>query len=801
MSVVPTSATPGQRFMVDATEPSPDGDERSNSFVDYISSGDFRVAVFVILSAVLCFLPLLTAAYTTGGNVDQWGAGVDAATIASVLSSSIYRETAVASLALIVPATLDSLFDVLFPKSAELLARKSVGLGRLERWVFTVGIALPTGTVFFPYATTKAIAAVYFVNSVFAMTALCSGAVLMFLSRKCPDYWTPATTWRTLGCLAAGAVVHSVSCAGNASLVAANGASASVLFAVGYVLLGLGAAQFAATNASWLAQVARTVFNARARTSSSISAVHVKTKVSQAIVPAVLMASALCTLVVAAALPAMQIVSGGSFSEWHMVVINFLIMAASLTALLVEARLQKFQIMLGLDTLSTRRAFVRYVSHEVRTPLNVMSLGLDLLEEELSEDTSAVSEEYLQSVKQVQESCRQAVGVMNDLIQYDSVQDGEIELQKTTVNALQMVRDNIRPFRFQAEQNRVTLLCDFLNAGESDSRLGQWPSGAASHDEGHSQSRADSMSMKAAKLLDSTGDLEVVRRALVDVDGPKINQVIRSLVFKAVECSPPGSTVTVTVRLAKRMGPAVVDAEQDDDDDDGQVRRTRFFTDDSGFTLLMRLWATVRGWCGGRGVRPAPSDATLRARRNADNSMAMVPTLVPTFAVAANAAAVAAPAGNGSSPTAGGGGGGVVHIAPFVPQDSIRGVGKVRDLSTRNAPRSNPHSEAHAHANAPVLGLDTSNARLRAPPPAAGSRAGSRAGSSRRLQQSMSHRPSRILPMLSSMKSSMMNAVRPRSVHDDGSGDRERRERYALSQVFSTRPTRHELFLPSPRQM
>jgi hypothetical protein len=171
---------------------------------------------------------------------------------------------------------LDSLFDVFFPRSTTLLARKSVGLGRLERWLFTVGIALPTGTVFFPYATAKTISSVYFVSSVFAMTVLCNGAVLMFLSRKCLDHWTPGVTWRTLGCLAAGSVVHAVGCAGNTTLVAADGATASAAFAVGYVLLGLGVAQFVVTSATWLAQIVRAVVRARTRTTSSIGDVHVK---------------------------------------------------------------------------------------------------------------------------------------------------------------------------------------------------------------------------------------------------------------------------------------------------------------------------------------------------------------------------------------------------------------------------------------------------------------------------------------------------------------------------------------------
>ena len=188
-----------------------------------------------------------------------------------------------------------------------------------------------------------------------------------------------------------------------------------VLLALGYALLGMATLIFLTVSGSWWNEVMR--LWGGPRTSSSVSDVHVKLKIGQSIVPAVYILSIVLLLIVAATLPALLNIES-YLMESSLVLLNFLTMAASLTTLVVETRLKKFQIIVGLDALATRRAFVRYISHEVRTPLNIISLGLDLLEDELKEDDSnELNVDYVASVQQVQDSCRVAVGIMNDLIQ------------------------------------------------------------------------------------------------------------------------------------------------------------------------------------------------------------------------------------------------------------------------------------------------------------------------------------------------------------------------------------------------
>ena len=159
---------------------------------------------FVIIAAFIAFLPLFAALQTTNDISNS-------PSIAVILTSSSYRESAVASLALILPTAIDSIFDILFRHSDQLMEHKSIGLSKLERWLFIIGIALPSGTVFLPLSVCETVGFVYFVSSIYAMVTLCIGSMLVFYSRKCADKWTKKNTWWALVFVCLACMVHSIS--------------------------------------------------------------------------------------------------------------------------------------------------------------------------------------------------------------------------------------------------------------------------------------------------------------------------------------------------------------------------------------------------------------------------------------------------------------------------------------------------------------------------------------------------------------------------------------------------------------
>ena len=178
-----------------------DSDKENHHF---FTTAERSYVIFIIIAALISFLPLFAALQTTKDISSS-------RTIAMILTSSSYRESAVASLALVLPTAIDSILDVLFRHSDQLMERKSIGLSKLERWLFVIGIALPSGTVFLPLSVSETVAYVYFVSSTYAMITLCIGSMLVFYSRKCADKWTKKNTWCALVFVCLACMVHSIS--------------------------------------------------------------------------------------------------------------------------------------------------------------------------------------------------------------------------------------------------------------------------------------------------------------------------------------------------------------------------------------------------------------------------------------------------------------------------------------------------------------------------------------------------------------------------------------------------------------
>ena len=76
--------------------------------------------------------------------------------------------------------------------------------------------------------------------------------------------------------------------------------------------------------------------------------------------------------------------------------------------------------------------FIRYVSHEIRNPLNSVQLGLESLEEDIRRCTDKISRlEILQDVKA---SLQLSINTLNDMLISDKIQAGIFELERKRVN-------------------------------------------------------------------------------------------------------------------------------------------------------------------------------------------------------------------------------------------------------------------------------------------------------------------------------------------------------------------------------
>ncbi len=89
---------------------------------------------------------------------------------------------------------------------------------------------------------------------------------------------------------------------------------------------------------------------------------------------------------------------------------------------------------------------MRYVSHELRSPLNHQTLGLQLLYESLKSDSfnnrqnlavASALQNRLQDVIELQETCEASLRVLNDILAYDRLIQDEANsglIQSTTLD-------------------------------------------------------------------------------------------------------------------------------------------------------------------------------------------------------------------------------------------------------------------------------------------------------------------------------------------------------------------------------
>jgi signal transduction histidine kinase/CheY-like chemotaxis protein len=157
-------------------------------------------------------------------------------------------------------------------------------------------------------------------------------------------------------------------------------------------------------------------------------------------------------------------------------------------------------------TLEQRRVFCKAVAHEVRTPLNILLSGLNLLQLEQLDNQG-----YQLTVQDMKLACECAVDIMGDFLTYEKIDSDICNLEKTTCDLFSLVTTCLRPFHVQAKYRGMRL-----------------------------------------ELEDCTED-----ELLVEADEYKMAQVLRNLVSNAIKFNTAGGVVRV--RVSSHGGFARVD--------------------------------------------------------------------------------------------------------------------------------------------------------------------------------------------------------------------------------------------------
>jgi signal transduction histidine kinase len=97
-----------------------------------------------------------------------------------------------------------------------------------------------------------------------------------------------------------------------------------------------------------------------------------------------------------------------------------------------------------------KRNFVKYISHEVRTPLNIVLMGTQLAISKLNKTPDG--EHIALIMNDVLASCQVSIDVLNDLLLFDKLENGNLELEKKETTVWDIVNNNAKLFVVQVQQ-------------------------------------------------------------------------------------------------------------------------------------------------------------------------------------------------------------------------------------------------------------------------------------------------------------------------------------------------------------
>eukprot|EP01041_Mallomonas_annulata_P010031 gene10031-20891_t len=157
-------------------------------------------------------------------------------------------------------------------------------------------------------------------------------------------------------------------------------------------------------------------------------------------------------------------------------------------------------------SLELKRIRLCQLSHEMRTPLNCVVLGLDLLRDKLAEGDLYVEEQII--LEDISKSCQIATAILDNMLTSDYLESTYLILEKSKFSAREFLSEIVNHFKRQAAHLGIELTLIIL-----DTKI-------------------------------NNNDVDII------ADRSKLGQVISNLLSNALKFTPSGGAVTVMARLA-----------------------------------------------------------------------------------------------------------------------------------------------------------------------------------------------------------------------------------------------------------
>lgn len=101
--------------------------------------------------------------------------------------------------------------------------------------------------------------------------------------------------------------------------------------------------------------------------------------------------------------------------------------------------------------------YISIISHEFRTPLTSIVLGVEMLREGMLGELNSRGLEIFSAIS---DDCRRLTRLVDSLLELSRIESGAIYIQTEAVDAAELVHEAVRPLQIQAEKKGITLITD-----------------------------------------------------------------------------------------------------------------------------------------------------------------------------------------------------------------------------------------------------------------------------------------------------------------------------------------------------
>eukprot|EP00597_Dinobryon_sp_UTEXLB2267_P019082 CAMPEP_0201105420 /NCGR_PEP_ID=MMETSP0812-20130820/45790_1 /ASSEMBLY_ACC=CAM_ASM_000668 /TAXON_ID=98059 /ORGANISM="Dinobryon sp., Strain UTEXLB2267" /LENGTH=1046 /DNA_ID=CAMNT_0047365263 /DNA_START=202 /DNA_END=3342 /DNA_ORIENTATION=+ len=184
------------------------------------------------------------------------------------------------------------------------------------------------------------------------------------------------------------------------------------------------------------------------------------------------------------------------------------------------------------NTLKLKQIFVRHVSHEIRSPLNVVHAGLDLLMSEIkevdtNEDFVPISRSTMELIQHIFSSSESAIDILNDLLHYEQIDAGIFNLELSWRGLEGSFYNKLIWAQILAQRSQITLsIVDSTIATVSPRKV--------------------NLDIEQNGGMDQT-HLHPQRDVYLHIDVFRMDQVIRNMITNAMKFTSAGGQVWINI--------------------------------------------------------------------------------------------------------------------------------------------------------------------------------------------------------------------------------------------------------------